>query len=244
MENLKSIYQAIVPEPIRKEIRKRQSKLRLLKKRENTLRREFDIYKSSGLMFIHIPKTAGVSVYTALYGKDSFGHAALSEFINVVNRDEVDSIPRACIVRNPYIRLYSGYKYLRHGGRGYPGDLRKQEMLRPHDTFEKFVKEYLASGVALEIEHFKPQIHWVADSSGEPCVDYVGRFETLKESFNEMVELFGIKAAPLPELNTSPDRLKKPREEDSILRVFDGDMISVANRFYKDDFLYFDYAKL
>lgn len=202
----------------------------------------FDFYKSRGLMFIHIPKAAGVSVFHALYGRDSWGHFPLSEFVDAFGRNEVYRIPRACIVRNPYLRLHSGYEYLRRGGRGKGLDFKFQEMLRPYETFEKFVKESLASGGALNILHFKPQSHWVTDSSGNLGVDYVGRFEHMEESFNEMTRLFGVKAAPLPRLNKSPGLSGENSEERRIAELFDSEMIAIVDRVYKEDFQIFDYS--
>ena len=242
MHILKSIYRAYVPEPIRKKIRNHRDFSINQTGEKNGLQTAFDLYKSKGMMFIHIPKAAGVSVFHAIYGKDSWGHAPLSAFVDTIGQEEVYSIPRTCMVRNPYLRLHSGYEYLRQGGRGKGKDFKRQEMLLPYDTFEKFVKDYLASGDALQIIHFKPQNYWVTDANGKLGVDYVGRFERIEDSFNEMIELFGINAAPLPKLNKTPNDLGKELETRKILDLFDSEMISIVNRVYKDDFRMFDYS--
>jgi len=239
---MKRIYRAVVPNAVRKIIRNDQARSSKQTIIENQLQAAFDLYKSKGLMFIHIPKAAGVSVFQALYGRDSWGHAPLSAFVDFIGREEIYSIPRACIVRDPYLRLHSGYRYLREGGRGKGLDAQRQEMLRPYDTFEKFVKEYLASGDALQIIHFKPQNYWVTDVSGKLGVDYVGRFERIDDSLNEMINLFGINASPLPKLNEGKNQLRDEVEERMIIELFDYEMMSIVNNVYRNDFRLFDYS--
>lgn len=240
MKGATRIYRAIVPQHIRNEIGLLRGKSH---SKNANLEKALKLYKAHGLFFVHIPKAAGVSVFQALYGEDSWGHEPLTAFLDTFGRREIYSIPRACIVRNPYLRLHSGYKYLKHGGRGKGSDLKWQEILRPYDTFEKFVKEYLISGDALEITHFKSQAYWVVDRRGKLRMDYVGRFEDIDNSYVEMVKLFNLSAGQLPRLNQTKNYSRSQNDESSILNLFDQEMLSIINDVYSIDFELFQYKK-
>lgn len=62
------------------------------------------------ILFVHIPKTGGTSVATALIGKPT-GHPYLYEFYNV-NKKYSKNFFKFCIVRNPFDRLVSAYTHI------------------------------------------------------------------------------------------------------------------------------------
>jgi hypothetical protein len=242
--NLKSAYKTFLPTPVRRKIRVVRNVFGGKEYKVEPLREHFDLYRSKGLLFVHIPKAAGVSVFQALYGIDSWGHAPLSAFIDAFGEKEVYSVPRACIVRNPYLRLYSGYKYLRQGGRGKGLDTKRQELISPYETFEKFVKDYLSSGGALKITHFKPQNYWVSDPRGRVAMDYIGKFEEVEKSVKDMSKIFGINVAPLPKLNQAPTQKDANQKDRDVMSCFDQEMIEITNHTYREDFDLFGYTPI
>lgn len=62
------------------------------------------------ILFIHIPKTGGSSVASALIGKPT-GHPYLYEFF-LSNKNYTKDFFKFCVVRNPYDRLVSAYSYI------------------------------------------------------------------------------------------------------------------------------------
>ena len=67
------------------------------------------------IIFIHIPKTAGVSISKALTDanalKPGYGFTH-NKAIDVLKLTD-DNSPVLCVVRNPYDRLYSIYEFYR-----------------------------------------------------------------------------------------------------------------------------------
>lgn len=59
------------------------------------------------ILFVHIPKTGGTSISTALFGKDA-GHPYLYQFY-FANKNYTKAFYKFCVVRNPYDRLVSTY---------------------------------------------------------------------------------------------------------------------------------------
>lgn len=64
------------------------------------------------ILFIHIPKSGGTSIATALFGKAT-GHSYLYEFY-LANKKYTKEFFKFCVVRNPYDRLVSAYAHIAH----------------------------------------------------------------------------------------------------------------------------------
>jgi hypothetical protein len=71
--------------------------------------------KQSGIIFIHIPKTAGTSICKALYGTGTIGHLRIKEwqfsFPQTWRKLRVVSV-----VRDPLDRFLSAFYFLKKGG--------------------------------------------------------------------------------------------------------------------------------
>ena len=121
---------------------------------EGTLLNAF--YKSKTI-FIHIPKTAGVSLAKAIYGDVSFeGHRSFyfnSIALNIRNEEYFSFT----IVRNPFDRLYSAYNFLKKGGMNHHDSLAFKTHLLKFNNFEDFVLNGLDNKLIFKITHLIPQ---------------------------------------------------------------------------------------
>lgn len=145
-------------------------------------------------IFIHVPKTGGTSIATAL-GVHGKGHIPLSRYYAA----DPERLARAfsfAIVRNPWDRLLSAYTYLANPKRDFRfRDFRwAAKYLSQYKDFERFVlalKDLRVREDLLDYIHFLPQSHWLT-VPGHPEIrpDYVGRFEELGRSFAVIAEHF------------------------------------------------------
>src|SRR6185312_6788568 len=74
-------------------------------------------------IFVHIPKTGGVSLTNSLYGNRAGRHATLGTYQVVFPARAFYSYFKFAFVRNPWDRLYSAYRYLQAGAMGEAHDL-------------------------------------------------------------------------------------------------------------------------
>ena len=138
-------------------------------------------FYSTRTIFIHIPKTAGVSLVKSIFGHVTLeGHRSVSFYKQVFGTRYSDFFTFT-IVRNPWDRLYSAYKFLQKGGINIHDKNAFETHLSTYKDFEDFVLKGLNEKIIWEIMHLIPQYEFVCDKNGKIIVDYVGRFESLQE---------------------------------------------------------------
>lgn len=178
-------------------------------------------------LFVHIPKTAGMSVEHFFLGRlglswaerapllltrnddpalgpPQLSHLTAAEYLRLgyLPRPQFDDYFKFGFVRNPWDRLVSEYRY-----RGYPVKV----------DFKTYLRKYLpAPGWTDLHRHVVPQYDFLHDESGRLLVDFVGRYERLQEDFDRVCERLGIPASPLPRINRSmearwPDSVRELR---------------------------------
>lgn len=142
-------------------------------------------------IFIHVPKTAGVSVRRAL----GIDHTPSSVHATYLDYHRAD--PRKCreyfkfaFVRDPFDRVLSAYSFLAAGGMAKFDTQRRERVLHGIDGFEQFVHERLPQ-VMHEL-HFRPQHEFLCDPSGTVKVDFVGRVESMERDFGVVGARLGI----------------------------------------------------
>ena len=74
------------------------------------------IFEEKKCIFFHIPKTAGISVSTALFGNVKWGHRNVAFYKSHFGEKFFNSLYKFSFVRNPYDRLYSAFTFLKNGG--------------------------------------------------------------------------------------------------------------------------------
>jgi chondroitin 4-sulfotransferase 11 len=148
------------------------------------------LWRERGIIFIHVPKAAGTSVNTEIYGR-FMGHMTAREARSYAS-EEFAALPSFSIVRNPWSRLVSAYRFATAGtGRG-ENDAVVAKMMHAKRyrgvefrTFESFVHEWLVAKDLGRIDYvFRPQSLFTHDGVGTgPCmVDFLGRIEFLQQT--------------------------------------------------------------
>ncbi|MDE2561475.1 MAG: sulfotransferase family 2 domain-containing protein [Sphingomonadales bacterium] len=182
---------------------------------------------ATGSTFVHVPKTAGVSVLRALYGNIGMGHMSIREYQRILGPSFLNRAFVFTVVRNPWDRLFSAYSFLRAGG--WPGsrDILYYEKIKDCASFEHFVLDYLGREDIREFDHFRPSLEYLVDDTGEVFpFDFIGRYARLDEDFGHLADLFGVDPA-LPRLNTG-----KNSGERKYLKAYTPRMIDTVAEYY------------
>jgi len=159
------------------------------------------------IVFIHIPKTAGISLLKTIYGDVSFESHRTYEFNDLILGIKKNMYYSFTFVRNPFDRLYSTYDFLQKGGINNLDENAFQNHLAKYSDFEDFVLNGLNNKLIYQVTHLLPQSYFVCNSKGKILVDFVGRFENLNEDVSLLSEKIG-KEISLPHLNENEKDLK------------------------------------
>lgn len=201
------------------------------------VRRRQAIWLRAGIVFIHIPKTAGTAINEALYGR-FMGHVRASD-VERWGSPALKALPRVAIVRNPWDRLVSAWRFVsRGGGVGGPhaGRVRHAERYRvpEFESFDAFVRQWLAARDVRRLDFvFQPQWRFVCDARGEIIVDHLGRFELLDATYAFLQERKpGL--PPLAESNRSGAAV-------DYRTFYSPELVELVGSIYAEDVQRFDY---
>lgn len=127
--------------------------------------------RETGVLFIHVPKAAGTSIARAVYGIEGVGHYRALE-ARGHDPDLFERLYRFAVVRNPWERLLSAYRFARQGGTGEVM-VNNATFYRDQvpDRFDRFVLEWLLLQPPERLDPiFMPQHLFVCDGAGELLV--------------------------------------------------------------------------
>lgn len=180
-------------------------------------------------IFIHIPKTGGVSVAEALFGGKLGGHRTLRDWQLVLDRADLQHMFTFGFVRNPWDRLASAFAFLKAGGRNEFDARWAAKHLAEIDTFDEFVRRWLNRSTIWSRQHFWPQYWFMQDQPRQVGVDFVGRFERLGEDYARLRDRLGIGLPALPHLNVGSGggryrELYTPESSEIVARVYRTDI--------------------
>jgi len=173
----------------------------------------------AGLVFIHVPKAAGMSISEALYG------VQVKHFsIRLGRRMEggrLAGLPSFAVLREPFRRFLSAYHYGRAGG------TENNEVAEPFRTaYQSFrsiddaLDHVEQAATPYAVDHiFRPQSWYVTDAWGRVAVD---RLVALDDLARLPLLVPGFPARAIPRINKSDatDTGLTPRQRDRIRRLY------------------------
>jgi hypothetical protein len=223
-------------------------------------------------LFVHVPKTAGMSIEHVflglvgltwetrapllLRGNDDprlgpprLAHLKAGDYVarGHLAAEQFESYFKFSFVRNPWDRIVSEYKY-----RGYP----------VKTDFKTYLFNHLpAPGWTDTYCHIVPQYDFLYDEAGRLLVDFVGRYESLQADFDRVCGRIGIPPTPLPRVNRSleyaqPNTLRELRKRlrraiwsrerehtfPHYTEYYDDESREFVSRLYRKDVEAFNYA--
>ena len=168
-------------------------------------------------VYFRVPKVASTSILISLRQTDS-----------VERCEEYDErCFKFAFVRNPFDRLASCYRHIVEKGicedsYGCPGMYQGM-------SFEDFIDAIVKIDVQEMDMHFRPQHTFIPDG-----VDFIGKFESLYEDYDYIVQKIGIKNAPA--------LLKENSTQETIYDIYTKKSIEKVLKIYKKDFERFNYS--
>jgi len=183
------------------------------------------------VLFIHIPKTGGTTVWNALgiekirnaqvssvpprkTGKISFGHGIYRDMlgIDLVTPEFLERAYVFSFVRNPYARTVSHW--------AFSCNTRKFGMYKGF-PFGEYIKK---GGYMQTLSNHRPQTTFLKDGD----FDYIGRMETFAEDLKEIARQIGMGEIEVPHKNKGQ---RKPYRE-----VIQPQHAEIIEEFYRRDF--------
>lgn len=157
-------------------------------------------------IFVHVPKTAGISVARGLFGSHAGGHFPLFLYLWLYGSRRFDAMFKFAFVRHPEARLLSAFHFLSKGGMLETDRLWAERWLSGCPSADAFVQERLPLDHVREALHFRPQTFFLTDPRhGRIGVDFLGRVEALDRDLAHVQSVLGT-SATLPSLNRSGPR--------------------------------------
>lgn len=172
-------------------------------------------------VFIHIPKTGGISVCKAL-NIEPHGHKTYKEYEYILNSDQYFFFT---FIREPVDRFLSAYNFLIQGGRNKKDTRNKNKFDIRKNNFREFLNN-LDKLNNLPI-HFISQSYFLLNKKNKIEIDFIGDYKNLKNEFEYLCNLLKINANVLKTENKSVKYITK-------LDLTDSDIKKILN-FYKED---------
>ena len=216
---------------------------------------------TSKLIHIHIPKTAGTFIEKSLRKNDNkepefssliksdyrnnrwyeFQHLTFAELITMTG-DKFTDYRSFAIVRNPYERLVSEYKWrwsLFEGGFDVDGIFFKsfEDLIDaiPLDIASNWDNHIMHANrhFANFLIHIRPQYHYICAPNGASGVEKIIHFETIYPDLNHYLSTFTNEISGIRAFQNEP-----------IPICFHRRIVNLVNKIYKEDFIMGGYEML
>lgn len=183
------------------------------------------IFRSWGLIVVHIPRTGGTSLEVQLLGRHPktlsrpdyehlsgwcpdrqiwLQHATPQQMLDLdlVSTEEFRTLHKVAVVRNPYDRALSVYLFLRN--RLGPGRVTFADMLTSSGPWSRLLED--RSSPRWRGDHVRSQAEYCG-GNGTPTVDSILRFESLQEDWADFQRRHELSFADLPRTNVGRRRV-------------------------------------
>lgn len=201
------------------------------------------IYHKWKLIFVGIPKNASTSIHLALKNKTDYfseghNHDTIFDEYNQHDEDVLLHYDSMCVVRNPYDRFYSAWKF----NHPHPGPTTVEQFKSSFNNFVKKMESSNKLNVDLSHPHYWPQYKFVTLNK-RIVVDHVLRYESLQndwivfqKEWNERRKLPYCMNLYLPFENCS--QIKTKWQD-----VYEPESLQIVYNHYHTDFEIFNYSK-
>jgi len=213
-------------------------------------------------IFIHIPKTGGTSIRRFLgstRSKEVLSKQEQRDYFRQQNiyydyrhptaymyktyelePEQFETYFKFTFVRNPYDRCVSEFFYAKggHTKRDVPPWLdQKVKNYFSSRAFSSFLIKYLCENNSYH-SHTMSQSHFTLDENGNSLIDFIGRYENLREDFAKILDILKINKS----INKLSHRYKNLIELDKSQYLTPKNKELIYNKF-KKDFELFGYEK-
>ncbi len=182
------------------------------------------------VLFLHIPKTGGVTIQDGLQKsnalKKNLGHKLAKNIISEYGDDII-----LTVVRNPYDRLFSVFEF-------YQKKERHPSLhISDNVTFEEFILSFEKEYYRKKSPHFTC-CEYITDNSGNILVTDFLRFENLDEDYKFFCVKYNIPEFKLEKKNVNPFKNEKIDKE----TLYTPTMRKIVERIFRNDLDTFDYS--
>lgn len=179
-------------------------------------------------VFIHIPKTGGISVFLSLYGILG-DHKSISDWQKIISKRQYNTLYKFSVIREPIDRFISAYNFYLNSGLGTKNDTEiKNLLIDKYKNINLFV-DNLTTGKE-NILLFVPQFKFLSNLNNEIDIDNLIPFTNLEKGINEIAhKKFNIDEFSLMRINQAHKKLYSVNDltESSIEKL---------SLFYREDF--------
>ena len=184
---------------------------------------------SRRFVFVHINKTAGISIERAL-GIEFTQHFTIEELRQKFGSKVFENTFKFSFVRNPWDKVVSHYEFRtltnKTGLKDHPLSFKEWVNLAYNKKDPKYYNNP---------KMFMPQVDWLTDDDGKIAVDFIGRFERLQEDFDEVCDQIGLAKKKLTHQNRS-------RNDNSDYRAYyDEQTEAIVRNYFQRDCEVFGY---
>lgn len=140
------------------------------------------------MVFVHVTKTAGVSI-EALYGQQRHDHRTALDYEMILGKKRYKEFFSFTVVRNPWDKMVSQYCY------------NAFNWVPRGTSFSGYLKAFKEGQ---QVTRFSPfHLPYISNKRGDIMVDYIGRFEALDEVMLKLSQELNIPYQSIPHKNKS-----------------------------------------
>ena len=190
-------------------------------------------YDQLKCVFVHIPKTGGLSISKTLFNNLGGSHRSISDYSLIFNQYEFTNYYKFTLVRNPFDRLASAYFFLKKGGFNPYDKNWFQSNIAVYQSFEEFVLNWVNPKNVFTGIHFVPQYKFISINN-QIVMNDVFKHEEIDDAFNSIAKRLNFSGPELSNLNVGI-------EQSNYKELYSKQMVKVVKKTYSPDFQLFDY---
>lgn len=209
---------------------------------------------SKNFLFVHIAKTGGTSVRSAL-SKYRWGHRySVAQFISnklsqlcdhklgarfprhskiiaakeMLPEEYFEQLFKFAFVRNPWDLQVSSFHHIKR---------ERPQVMNGHDDFESFMRWKFSPERPYQYHidtSLQLQTDYLVDLRGELLVDFIGHYESLHDDFAHVCEKLKVKAPELPHKRKAGDR-------NNYLSYYTDDIAELVEKHFEKDIQLLNY---